>query len=476
MKRLLKNSLTITLILFLLASFFPQSANGQELNSSSTDIEITVSDKEQTFLSPPSDLTAEGAVVIEQNTGKVLFGKHEHLRLYPASTTKILTALLAVELGDLDEIIIVGEEIHLAPWDGSKAGLEENERISLRDLVYGLMIHSGNDAGNTIAVHLARKVSGKNLPTEEALEYFADMMNKRAKEAGALNSHFVNPHGYHDPDHYTTAYDLAMIGREALKNDFFREAAATTAMNNYYWSSGEPRFWRSKNKLLNEKDAEYYPWATGGKTGYTSAAGHCLVTFASKDGLDLVAVVLKTDYNMQWSETKNLLEYGFANYVYHVEVKEDEIIETLPVDNYASDDWGSLAVKVSSADWGDVFLKNEVNDITRKIVWDPDVLSEKSTQDMPRVQAPIARGQKLGELKVMLHGEELQSLPLVAVRDVKPKKILDILPGQPGEGKASGLKWAKLAGLILLALIGLRTLILLIYRRRRRHYTIFRMY
>ena len=131
MKRLLKNSLTITLILFLLASFFPRSANGQELNSSSTDIEITVSDKEQTFLSPPSDLTAEGAVVIEQNTGKVLFGKHEHLRLYPASTTKILTALLAVELGDLDETNYCGEEIHLAPWDGSKAGLE-NERISLR--------------------------------------------------------------------------------------------------------------------------------------------------------------------------------------------------------------------------------------------------------------------------------------------------------------------------------------------------------
>ena len=114
------------------------------------------------------------------------------ISVYPASTTKIL-CIAGCELGDLDEIIIVGEEIHLAPWDGSKAGLEENERISLRDLVYGLMIHSGNDAGNTIAVHLARKVSGKNLPTEEALEYFADMMNKRAKEAGALNSHSSTP-------------------------------------------------------------------------------------------------------------------------------------------------------------------------------------------------------------------------------------------------------------------------------------------
>jgi len=467
MKRLLKKTLTLILILFLFFSYTPLSAYGQQLEFNS---------KEQPALSPPADLTAEGAAVIEQNTGKVLYGKQENLRLYPASTTKILTALIAAECSDLDEIITVGEEINMVPWDSSRACLEIGEQISMRDLIYGLLINSGNDAGNTIAVHIARKVSGKNLSIEEALKYFAELMNKRAKDAGALNSHFMNPHGYHDPDHYTTAYDLAMIGRAAMNNEFFREATAVTAMTNHYWSTGEPRFWQSKNKLLNKNDPEYYQWATGGKTGYTSAAGHCLVTFASKDGLDLVAVVLKSDNGMQWSETRQLLEYGFSNFVYHVAVREDEIIETLPVDDYASDDWGSLAVTVSSEDWGDVFRKDEVDEIEREIMWNPEVLSEKATLEMPRVEAPITKGQTLGELKIKLHGEVLQSMPLVAVRDVKSKSMLDILPSQPGGRRSSIMHWAKLAGLLILALVCLRFVIMIINRRRRRHYTIFRRY
>ncbi len=476
MRHLLRNTLTIFLIFLFVLSFVPQSVYGQQTDVNSSDIDISVVADKQPPLPPPYQMTASGAVVIEQNTGKVLYGKQEHQRLYPASTTKILTALIAAEHGDLDETIVVGEEINLAPWDGSKAGLEENERITLRNLVYGLLIHSGNDAGNTIAVHIARKVSGRNLTVEEALNYFANMMNKRAAEAGAQNSNFVNPHGYHDPDHYTTAYDLAMIGRDAYKNKFFQEAVAATAMNNRYWSSGEPRFWRSKNRLLKENDSEYYKWATGGKTGYTKAAGQCLITFASKGNLDLVSVVLNSDYNMQWGETKQMLDYGFSNFEYHLALEKGDIVESLPVDNYASDDWGSLAVQVSSEDWGDVFRKDEISEIQYEIIWDPAVLSEKSTHELPRLKAPISRGQKLGEMRITLQGQLLKSVPLTSVRDVKSKYILDGLTNEPGQGILSHLGWLKIVGLLLTAFILMKIIVSIINRRRRRHYIIFRRY
>lgn len=476
MKLLLKNTFTILLIALLLLPSAVQTAYGQQIDPSESDIDISVIQGEQPVLAPPNGLTAEGAVVMEQSTGKVLYGKQEQRRLYPASTTKILTALIAAEYGHLDETVIVGDEILLATWDGSKAGLEETEEITLRNLVYGLLINSGNDAANTIAVHIARNVSGKDLPAQEALDYFAEMMNKRAKEAGALHSNFANAHGYHDPKHYTTAYDLAMIGREAMKNEFFREAVSTTAMNNTYWVSGEGRFWRSKNKLLNEKNSEYYQWATGGKTGYTKAAGQCLITFASKNGLDLVAVVMKSDTNMQWCETKDMLEYGFSNFRYQNVLKQGEIVESLPVDNYASDDWGSMTVQISSEDWGDVFQKDDIPEIKQELVWEPSVLSEKATQALPRLAAPISRGQKIGELRVTLRGQVLTSAPLVAVRDVKSRAILDILSKESPEKNSFQPSWPLLAVLILSAFILLKIAAFFINRRRRRHYTMFRRF
>ena len=338
MRHLLKNTLTIILSILLVLSSAPQAVYGQQTDGNSSEIDISVVADNQAVLSPPYQLTAAGAVVIEQNTGKVLYGKQEHQRLYPASTTKILTALIAAEQGNLDEIIVVGEEIF-----DSLGRLQSRFGRKRENYSAGSCLRTinklGNDAGNTIAVHIAREDSGRNLSTEEALDYFAELMNKRAKEAGALNSNFVNPHGYHDPDHYTTAYDLALIGREAYKNSFIREAAAITVMQNGYWESGEPRFWQSKNRLLNKNSAEYYEWATGGKTGYTTPAGHCLITFASKDGLDLVGVVMKSDFNMQWGETRQMLEYGFSNFDITCPGR-GEIVETLPIDNYASGDWG----------------------------------------------------------------------------------------------------------------------------------------
>ncbi|NLB42188.1 MAG: D-alanyl-D-alanine carboxypeptidase [Clostridiales bacterium] len=419
-----------------------------------------------------SNLTSEGAVVIEQKSAKVLYGKNENQQLFPASTTKVLTALLALEHGDLNELITVGEELDLLAWDGSMAGLEKGEEITLQNLIYGLLINSGNDAANTIAVHIARKVSGESLAAQEALDYFASMMNKRAREAGARNSNFVNPHGYHDPMHYTTPYDLALIGSAAIENELFREVINVSFVQTAFWASGLPRFWVSRNKLTNEKETEcYYENAIGSKTGYTSKAGSCLISFANKDGQDLVSVVMKSTSGEQWHETRELFEYGFTNFKYMNVIKKDTIIDSLQVDNSASDDLGTVSVKVSADDWGYAFNKKDIGQIKQEIIWDPSLMSEKATEDIYRLEAPIEKDQKIGELRLTLHGEELKRFPLTAVRSVKRiKNALDILtPDLPSsnEGK-SEFSWPFLILVIVALFLFMRLMIILNQRKRQR--------
>ena len=429
------------------------------------DVSITVELLEELLPSP--SLSAEGATVIEQKTGKVLYGKDEHKRLYPASTTKVLTGLLAIELGNLDDLVTVGDEVNMVAWDGSKAGLVQNEEITLENLVYGLLINSGNDAANTIAVHIARKVSGKELGTQEAIDYFSGLMNERAVKAGALDSNFVSPHGYHDPNHYTTAYDLAMIGRAAMEHEFFRKVVATPAMDTTYWSTGQPRYWRSKDKLIKKDDPEYYEYATGGKTGYTSKAGQCLISFASKDGLDLVSVVFKSATSQQWSDSRKLFGYGFSNFTYQQVLQKGSIVETLPVENFASDDWGSLAVEIASDDQGAVFRKQDIPEIERIIQWDESLLAPKkdNTDILPKLMAPIEQGQVIGELTIMLKGEVIAKSPLTAVRDVKKKTVIDII-----RPDSKGFNYVILLLSILGAYILLRIIVLIINQKRRRNY------
>jgi D-alanyl-D-alanine carboxypeptidase (penicillin-binding protein 5/6) len=466
MKKLLSTVMLFILLIINPLSVFANPADIAYEVPNQGNLSITIEDE---LLPPPVDLTADGAVVIEQQTGKVLHGKHEHKQLYPASTTKILTALIAAEFGHLDDVVTVGDEVNMLAWDGSKAGLVQNEKITLRNLVYGLMINSGNDAANTIAVHIARSVSGQTLSTQEALEYFGEMMNKRAKEAGALDSHFVNPHGYHDPDHYTTAYDLAMIGRAAMENDFFRKVVSTTSMDTTYWLTGQPRYWRSKNKLLLKNDQEYYEYATGGKTGYTSKAGQCLVSFATKDDMDLITVIMNSASKQQWSDTKKLFEYGFSNFKYHQVLRQGAIVETLPVDNYASDDWGSLAIEISAQDWSDVFHKKVIPQIRYDIQWDPELVKRKdSSGSLPRLEAPVTKGQVIGELTVTLGDKVLVKAPLTAVRDVKKRTILDILT--PIQNEAKEFNWMIPVASLVLAFIALKILVFFINRKRRRRY------
>ncbi|MFS0863603.1 D-alanyl-D-alanine carboxypeptidase family protein [Fredinandcohnia sp. 179-A 10B2 NHS] len=258
------------------------------------------------------DLLIEGkaAVLLDNESGAVLYQKNGEERIYPASTTKIMTALLAVEMGNMDEIVRVGNETKMKVDNESTAWLVEGSQMNLKTLIAGMMLPSGNDAARTVAIHIAKKDSNNSrLTNEQALAYFAKLMNRRAKEIGATHSHFVNPHGLHDDNHYTTAKDLGIIAREAMKNATFREIVseqkyvdpAVTYVN--------------RNKLLDPTSGFYFEGANGIKTGFTDEAGYCLISSATRNGKEVVAIVLQSTDASVWTDSITLLEHGFTKLV-----------------------------------------------------------------------------------------------------------------------------------------------------------------
>ncbi|MFW6269457.1 MAG: D-alanyl-D-alanine carboxypeptidase family protein [Bacillota bacterium] len=242
----------------------------------------------------PPENTARNAVVIDFETGQVLYDKNMHIKTFPASLTKVLTTIIAIEEGNLDDIVTVSRKA--AYQEGSSIYLKEGEKIQLEELLYALMLASGNDASVAVAEHISSSVDD-----------FAVLMNEKAKMMGAQNSNFTNPHGLPDTNHYSTAYDMGMIMRYAMKNKKFREIAKTKNIT-ISWSGNDwGRGLRNHNKLLFSYDD-----ITGGKTGYTKAAGRCLLASASRDGREVIVTVLN-DPN-DWLDVRNLLDYGIEGY------------------------------------------------------------------------------------------------------------------------------------------------------------------
>jgi D-alanyl-D-alanine carboxypeptidase (penicillin-binding protein 5/6) len=253
-------------------------------------------------------IKAESAILLDLESGKVIYAKNDHKRLFPASTTKILTALLAVEYGNLNDRITVGKEVQFKTDGESTAWLIEGQVLTLRELLAGLMLPSGNDAARTIAIYTAKKQMGNPRASEEkALDYFVSMMNKKAKEVGAKDSHFMNPHGLHHPNHYSTAYDLGKIANEAMKNSNFKEIVSSKVY------SDEGITYQNRNQLLDSSSPFYFEGANGIKTGFTDEAGYCLVSSAERNGKKLMAVVLKSSKNSVWDDSITLLTNGFTS-------------------------------------------------------------------------------------------------------------------------------------------------------------------
>ena len=260
----------------------------------------------------PPEISARAAILIEWQTGTVLMEKRGFVRMHPASLTKMMTALVALERGRLEDLVRVSEEAASQP--GSSMHLRPGDVFTLEDLLYGLMLVSGNDAAWAIAEHI-----GKGLASE-----FFELMNRRAKELGAINTRFENPHGLTHPNHYTTAFDLAVIAKACMRHPFFKQLVATKEKDAIEAESGVLLSLENTNRLL-----WIVPGADGVKTGTTQAAGQCLVASATRDGMRLLSVVL--DSADRWHDTAALLEYGFDNFRYVKALSAGDVILTLPV-------------------------------------------------------------------------------------------------------------------------------------------------
>lgn len=239
-------------------------------------------------------VSAEYACAIVAETGEVVYEKNAHSKHAMASTTKIMTALVAIEQGTLEDTVTVSK--NAAGQEGSSVYLRAGDKINMKNLLYGLMLNSGNDAAVAVAEHVSGDV-----------EQFAEEMTKKAREIGAKATQFKNPNGLDAEGHYTTAYDLALIAREALKLPEFKEIVSTKSINVPLENNGSMLYLSNHNKML-----QYYEGATGVKTGFTKATGRCLVSSAERDGMEVIAVTLNAPDD--WNDHTKMLDDAFARY------------------------------------------------------------------------------------------------------------------------------------------------------------------
>ncbi|MTT31237.1 D-alanyl-D-alanine carboxypeptidase [Terrilactibacillus sp. BCM23-1] len=239
-------------------------------------------------------VSAQAAILMDQNSGRVLYEKNKHKKMRIASITKVMTALLAIESGKLNETVTVSS--HAYGTEGSSLYLKKGEKIKLKELVYGLLLRSGNDAAVAIAEHVAKSVPG-----------FVYLMNEKARELGMKDTSFANPHGLDDPSHYSSAYDMALLTKYAMQNSTFRKMFGTKYHRSPQKGEKWDRVWRNKNKLLFQ-----YAYSTGGKTGFTSLARRTLISTATKDHKDLIVVTLNDGDD--WKDHQSLFDYGFKTF------------------------------------------------------------------------------------------------------------------------------------------------------------------
>ncbi|MDW7651983.1 MAG: D-alanyl-D-alanine carboxypeptidase family protein [Bacillota bacterium] len=337
------------------------------------------------------DVTARAAILLDQSTGRILFSKNAHEQLANASTTKIMTAILAIESGRLDETVTVSEYASLV--EGSSVNLDAGEEKTLEELTYGLLLRSGNDAATAIAEHLAGSV-----------EKFAEKMTRRAKELGAAQTKFMNPHGLHHEDHYTTAYDLGVIAVHAMSLPKFREIAATPEKRISWTGKPYDRVLYNQNKLLT-----MYEGAEGIKTGWTTPAGRCFVGAASRDGWRLVTVVLNAP--QMWEDTERLLDFGYDYYRWEPVVEQGRTLKTAEVRGGVAD----RATLVAKEDVGLPLKENEA-----------ELLRFHFDVEEP-LRAPLTAGDEVGMLHIYFGTQQIANVPLVAGETVKRRGIGHLL-------------------------------------------------
>lgn len=363
-----------------------------------------------TSFAETSDITTYSphCVLIESTTGKIIYEKDAFTPTFPASTTKIMTAILTLENCKLTDTATVSHDaIFTVPVGYAHANLVEGEVLTINQLLHVLLIPSANDAANVLAEHIAGSISS-----------FTTMMNTKAVEIGCKNTNFVNANGIHSENHYSTAYDLALIGRYAMQNDIFREIVSTTkytlpATNKYPEAN---RFFNTTNELLkvdnrDSVDNYYYSYCNGIKTGYTNAAKNCIVASATKDGMEYIVVILGADrtengLSARYLDCKNLFNYAFENYTTYTMNEENAVLKQIKIPN------GTLSTKNL-----DVIIQDNMTLLLKKGTL---VSSITPTVEINSdLTAPISKNSVIGTISYSVDGNEYTS-NLLAGADVSP--------------------------------------------------------
>jgi D-alanyl-D-alanine carboxypeptidase len=336
------------------------------------------------YANPPLAGSAQAAILMDRDSGRILFAKNADRELKIASLTKIMTALVAIEQSKLNSIVTVGP--NAVGVEGSSIYLKKGEKIPLEHLLYGLMLRSGNDAATAIAEHVGGSVEG-----------FVYLMNQKASFLGLEHTHFMNPHGLDQPDHYSSAKDLAIMTSYALKNPTFRQIVKTQIKTidwpNLEW---DQKFY-NKNKLLR-----LYPWADGVKTGFTKQAKRTLVTSATKNGAQLVAVTLN-DGN-DWNDAIDMYNYGFANYQREVVLHQGQLLALMGVKNKQNKELYMMAGK------------SFIYPLTKA---EKEKIKIQTVQSTP-TNSIQSDNQAIGIAKIYLNDELIGSVPILSAFRDKP--------------------------------------------------------
>lgn len=387
----LKHTLLILFLIIIITLFgFIHPVFAVDGNNSQKDINI-------------NDITTNSSscLLMDAKTGKIIYAKNAYEKMYPASTTKLMTAILTLENCKLTDTAIVSHNaIYSIPVGYSHASLKEDEELTIEQLLNVLLIPSANDA----AIVLAEHISG-------SVEEFSKLMNEKAKSLGCLNTNFVNPNGIQNKNHYSTAYDLALIGKYALKFPDIKRIAMvkqyTLPTTNKYDKTD--RIFNATNGLINDDvlNKNYYEYATGLKTGYTDASGYCIVSTAKKDDKELIAVILNSDsISKRYSDCKTLFNYGFDNYEYITIQDEKAVVKQVEIENGSK---SSKNLNVVVKDKIEVFTKNDT-DLSKL---------EPTIEINENLKAPLAENTVIGKITYNIDSEEITS-DLIAGGSVYP--------------------------------------------------------
>ena len=344
------------------------------------------------------DINASSALLVDNKTNKILYSKNENKKMFPASTTKIVTAILVLENHSLDEKVTASYDAVMSiPSGYSTADIQIEEELTVEQLLELLLVHSANDAANVLAEYAGGSVSS-----------FVSMMNTKANELGLSNTHFTNPYGLQDDNHYTTAHDLAIIMQYCIKNNNFRKIAGQASCAIPATNKSNPRKYDSTNELLIAGNSNYYSNLIAGKTGYTSKAGGCLVSVAYSNDLELIGVILNS--NNRFKDTRSLYNYGYKNFSIKNIVNEKDIITNIEVKN-ATINTKNLNLLVSE---NIPVLANNSDDLT---TIQPEISLNAN------IEAPIEEGQIMGKVSYTVNGITYTTT-LIAANNVEKSKLL----------------------------------------------------